>query len=91
MMSDKLRAAAKAVLKSTKSLSVCCEDFNHRRQDFHDDGECPPWRRYNDALAELEAALAEPKQKLIRRSDEEINAQFNRHLNEMEKEWREKK
>ena len=59
-MSDKLREAALAVLKSTKSLSVCCENFNHRKQDFHDDGECPPWRRYNDALAALEAALAEP-------------------------------
>ena len=58
-MTDKLRAAALAVLKSTKSLSVCCENFNHRKQDFHDDGECPPWRRYNDALAALEAALAE--------------------------------
>ena len=64
-MTDKLRAAAKAVLKSTKSLAVCCENFNHRRQDFHDDGKCPPWRRYNDALAELEAALAEPKQEYI--------------------------
>ena len=65
MMSDKLRAAALAVLKSTKSLSVCCENFNHRRQDFHDDGKCPPWRRYNDALAELEDALAEPEQEPV--------------------------
>ena len=59
-MSDKLRAAAQAVLKSTKSFSVYCENFNHRKQDFHDDGKCPPWRRYNDALTALEAALAEP-------------------------------
>ena len=59
-MSDKLRAAAKAVLESTKSLSVCCEDFSHRPQDLHRDGECPSWRRYNDALTALEAALAEP-------------------------------
>ena len=62
MMSDKLRAAALAVLKSTKSLSVCCEDFSHRPQDLHRDGECPPFLRYNDALAELEDALAEPKE-----------------------------
>ena len=59
-MSDKLRAAAKAVLESTKSFSVYCENFCHLPRDLHDDGECPPWRRYNDALAELEAALAEP-------------------------------
>ena len=59
-MSDKLRAAAKAVLESTKSLSVCCEDFSHRPQDLHRDGECPSWRRYNDALAALDVALAEP-------------------------------
>ena len=65
MMSDKLRNAAKAVLKSTKSLSVCCEDFSHRPQDLHRDGECAPFLRYNDALSALEAALAEPEQEPV--------------------------
>ena len=64
-MSDKLRAAAQAVLKSTKSLHVCCSDFNHIKKDLHRDDNCPPWRRYNEALAELEAALAEPKKEFI--------------------------
>ena len=60
-MNDKLRAAAQAVLKSTKSLAVCCEDFNHRRKDLHrDDQKCQPLGRYNDALTDLEAALEEP-------------------------------
>ena len=61
MMSDKLRAAAQAVLESTKSLFVCCSDFSHLPQDLHRDDNCPPWRRYNEALAELEAALVEPE------------------------------
>ena len=81
-MSYKLREAAQAVLKSTKSLAVCCENFNHRRQDFHDDGECPPWRRYNDALAELEAALAEPEQEPVawmRPSEEGYDSSFRDH------------
>jgi hypothetical protein len=60
MMGEKLRAAAKAVLKNTKNLHVCCSDFNHSKKDLHRDDNCPPWRRYNEALAELEAALAEP-------------------------------
>ena len=60
MMSDKLREAAQAVLKNTKNLFVCCSDFNHSKKDLHRDDNCPPWRRYNEALAELEAALAEP-------------------------------
>ena len=58
-MSDKLREAALAVLKNTKSLHVCCGDFNHSKKDLHRDDNCPPWRRYNDALSALEAALAE--------------------------------
>ena len=59
-MTDKLRAAAQAVLESTKSLFVCCSDFSHLPQDLHPDGKCIPWGRYNDALTALEAALAEP-------------------------------
>jgi hypothetical protein len=65
MMSDKLRAAAQAALKSTKSLHVCCSDFNHSKKDLHDGGKCPPLQRYNDALAALEAALAESKAEYI--------------------------
>jgi len=63
---SKLRAAAKAVLKNTKNLFVCCSDFNHSKKDLHRDKDlhrndnCPPYQRYNEALAELEAALAEP-------------------------------
>ena len=61
-MSDKLRAAAQAVLETTKTFHVCCGDFNHSKKDLHRDDRhnCPPWRRYNDALAELDDALAEP-------------------------------
>ena len=59
-MSDKLRAAAQEVLKNAKSLFLGCGDFNHLKKDFHDDGKCPPLQRYNDALAALKAALAEP-------------------------------
>jgi hypothetical protein len=59
-MNDNLRAAAQAVLESTKSLFVCCSDFSHLPQDLHPDGKCIPWGRYNDALTALEAALAEP-------------------------------
>jgi len=59
-MSDKLRAAAKAVLKNAKSLFLGCGDFNHLKKDFHDGGKCPPLQRYNDALAALKAALAKP-------------------------------
>jgi len=57
-MSDKLRAAAQAVLKNAKSLFLGCVGSNHLKKDFHDDGKCPPLQRYNDALAALEAALA---------------------------------
>jgi hypothetical protein len=59
-MSDKLREAAKAALKNAKSLFLGCGDFNHLKKDLHDGGKCPPLQRYNDALAALEAALAEP-------------------------------
>jgi hypothetical protein len=65
MMTDKLRAAAQAVLKNAKSLFLGCGDFNHLKKDFHDDGKCPPLQRYNDALAALKAALAEPKTEYI--------------------------
>ena len=61
-MTDKLRAAAQAVLKNTKNLLVCCSDFNHSKKDLHRDDNCHPWRRDNEALAEIEAALAEPEQ-----------------------------
>ena len=64
-MSDKLRAAAQAVLKNTKNLHVCCSDFNHIKKDLHRDDNCPPWRRYNEALAELEAALEEPETEFL--------------------------
>jgi hypothetical protein len=59
-MTDKLRAAAQAVLKNAKSLFLGCGDFNHLKKDFHDDGKCPPLQRYNEALAALKTALAEP-------------------------------
>jgi hypothetical protein len=64
-MSNKLRAAAQAVLKNAKSLFLGCGDFNHLKKDLHHGGKCPPLQRYNDALAALKTALAEPEEKLL--------------------------
>mgnify|MGYP003646997739 CR=1 FL=1 len=93
-MSDKLREAALAVLKSTKNLHVCCGDFSHSKTDLHRDDNCPPWRRYNDALATLEAALAEPEEKLlsIHRLDQWLKASLAEQkpmleMNPQKREW----
>lgn len=62
-----LIAAAPDLLEALEALAnsapdACCSDFNHRKGDFHDEGdECPPLERYASACLMARAAIARAK------------------------------
>jgi ABC-type Fe2+-enterobactin transport system substrate-binding protein len=58
---DALAEALREMLKFTPR-SLSCQDFHHPTKDYHSESEdCQPTKRFRDALAKAEQALAATK------------------------------
>ena len=46
-----LKKAVTELLKDLPTLS--CEDFNHRKGEFHKDNDCPVQKRFSNSISKL--------------------------------------